>query len=74
MLAGVATTLRNNPNCRIMVMDYCTGSKAKQSVGQSRAEAVRNYLVEREGISADRISIMVGQAGGDCGTIDLRGQ
>ena len=73
MLAGVAATLRNNPNCTIQVIDYCTGSKAKQSVGQSRAEAVVNHLVEREGISRDRISILVGQEGGDCGTIDIRG-
>jgi outer membrane protein OmpA-like peptidoglycan-associated protein len=74
MLAGVAATLRNNPNCTIQIIDYCTGSKAKQSAGQSRAEAVRRHLVEREGISADRITILTGQAGGDCNTIDLRGQ
>lgn len=73
MLAGVAATLRNNPTCRINIIDYCTGNKSKMGVGQSRAEAVRNYLVEREGISADRITIMTGQEGGECGTIDLRG-
>jgi len=73
MLAGVAATLRNNPNCRINIMDYCTGNKSKMGVGQSRAEAVRSYLVEKEGISADRITIMTGQEGGECGTIDLKG-
>ncbi|RYF85718.1 MAG: hypothetical protein EON98_05805 [Chitinophagaceae bacterium] len=73
MLAGVAATLRNNPTCRINIIDYCTGNKSKMGVGQSRAEAVRTYLVEREGISSDRIMIMTGQEGGDCGTIDIRG-
>jgi len=73
MLAGVAATLRNNPNCRINILDYCTGNKSKMGVGQSRAEAVRSYLVEREGISADRITIMTGQEGGECGTIDIKG-
>ena len=74
MLAGVAATLRNNPNCSIQIIDYCTGSKAKQSAGQRRAEAVRTHLIEREGISADRITILTGQEGGDCNTIDIRGQ
>ena len=74
MLAGVAATLRNNPNCRLSIIDYCTGSKAKMGLGQSRAEAVRTYLVEREGISADRITLLTGQEGGECGTIDLRGE
>lgn len=73
MLAGVAATLRNNPTCRIEVIDYCTGNKSKMGVGQNRVDAIVNYLVEREGISRDRISILVGQTGGECGTIDLRG-
>jgi outer membrane protein OmpA-like peptidoglycan-associated protein len=73
LLAGVAATLRNNPNCTVQIIDYCTGSKAKQGAGQSRAEAVRRHLVEREGISADRITILTGQTGGECGTVDIRG-
>jgi len=73
LLAGVAATLRNNPNCTVQIIDYCTGSKAKQGAGQSRAEAVRRHLVEREGISADRITILTGQTGGQCGTVDIRG-
>jgi outer membrane protein OmpA-like peptidoglycan-associated protein len=74
MLAGVAATLRNNPNCRITIVSYCTDSKSKQQSGNARAEAVRRHLVEREGISTDRITILTGQTGGDCNTIDLRGE
>jgi outer membrane protein OmpA-like peptidoglycan-associated protein len=74
MLAGVAATLRNNPNCRISIVSYCTDSKSKQQSGNARAEAVRRHLVEREGISNDRITVLTGQQGGDCNTIDLRGE
>ena len=73
MLASVAAILRNNPTCRLEIVDYCSGSKAKMGTGQRRADAIRNHLVEREGISGDRVTILTGQTGGECGTIDLRG-
>jgi hypothetical protein len=34
---------------------------------------VITYLVEKEGISADRFIFNYGQEGGDCDTVDLRG-
>jgi outer membrane protein OmpA-like peptidoglycan-associated protein len=74
MLATVAAALRNNPNCRITIVGYCTESKAKQSSGAARVENVRRYLVEREGISSDRITVLLGQQGGDCNTVDLRAE
>jgi len=74
MLAGVAARLRNSPNCRITIVGYCTESKAKQSSGSARAENVRKYLVESEGISNDRITVLLAQEGGDCGTVDLRAE
>lgn len=73
-LAGVAARLRNSPDCRITIVGYCTESKAKQSSGSARVENVRKYLVENEGISNDRISILLAQEGGDCNTVDLRGE
>jgi outer membrane protein OmpA-like peptidoglycan-associated protein len=74
MLAGVAATLRNSPDCRITIVGYCQTIKAKQSSGNARAEAIRRHLVEREGISNDRISVLLSQPGGDCNTIDLRSE
>jgi outer membrane protein OmpA-like peptidoglycan-associated protein len=74
LLAGVAARLRNAPNCRITIVGYCTESKAKQSAGSARAENVRKYLVENEGISNDRITVLLAQEGGDCGTVDLRAE
>lgn len=74
MLAGVAARLRNSPNCHITIVGYCTESKAKQSSGSARAENVRRYLVESEGISNDRITVLLGQQGGDCNTVDLKSE
>ena len=73
-LAGVAARLRNSPDCRITVVGYCTESKAKQSSGAARVENVVKYLVEKEGISRDRITTLLGQTGGDCNTVDLKGE
>ncbi|MGV3530493.1 MAG: OmpA family protein [Flavisolibacter sp.] len=74
LLASVASRLRNNPNCRLTVVGYCVSPKAVQSRGVARVDAIVNYLVENEGISRDRITTLYGQAGGDCGTVDLRGE
>ena len=70
----MASRLRNNPNCRLTVVGYCVSPKAVQSRGVARVDAIVNYLVENEGISRDRITTLYGQAGGDCGTVDLRGE
>jgi outer membrane protein OmpA-like peptidoglycan-associated protein len=74
ILAGIAARLRNSPNCRITIVGYCTESKAKQSSGAARAENIQKYFVESEGISADRITLLLAQEGGDCGTVDVRGE
>lgn len=73
-LAGVAATLRNNPNCNISIIGYCKESKAKQNIGTNRVDNVIKYLVESEGISRDRLMPMYGQEGGDCNTVDMRAQ
>ena len=72
MLASVAARLRNNPECRVVVTGYCASSKSEQQRSWDRVNAVINYLVEREGISADRLFFNYGQEGGDCNTVDLR--
>ena len=72
LLASVAARLRNSPECRIVVIGYCASSKSEQQRSWDRVNAVINYLVEREGISADRMIFNYGQEGGDCNTVDLR--
>ncbi len=72
LLASVASRLRNNPECKVVVVGYCNSTKQEQQLSWDRVNSVINYLVEKEGISADRFIFQYGQEGGDCGTVDLR--
>ncbi|RYZ23804.1 MAG: hypothetical protein EOO16_03410 [Chitinophagaceae bacterium] len=72
MLASVAARLRNNPGCRVVVIGYCQSTKAEQQRSWDRVNAVINYMVEKEGLSADRFIFQYGQTGGDCNTVDIR--
>jgi outer membrane protein OmpA-like peptidoglycan-associated protein len=72
MLASVAARMRNNPECRVVVVGYCSSTKTEQQRSWDRVNAVINYLVEREGVSADRFIFSHAQEGGDCNTVDLR--
>ena len=72
MLASVAARLRNNPECRIVVTGYCASSKSEQQRSWDRVNSIINYMVEREGVSAERFYFNYGQEGGDCNTVDLR--
>ena len=57
MLSTVASKMKANPNCNISITGYPEASKAAQAVCNARNESIRKYLVESQGISADRISI-----------------
>jgi outer membrane protein OmpA-like peptidoglycan-associated protein len=72
LLASTAEKLRNSPNCKIAVIGYGESSKAAQQLSWDRVNAVINYLVEKEGISADRFIFRYGQSGGEENTVDLK--
>ncbi len=72
LLASVAARLRNNPECRVTVTGYCASTKAEQQRSWDRVNTIINYMVEREGISQDRLVFVYAQEGGDCNTVDLR--
>jgi outer membrane protein OmpA-like peptidoglycan-associated protein len=72
LLASVAARLRNSPECRIAITGYCASTKAEQQRSWDRVNTIINYLVEREGISQDRLVFIYAQEGGDCNTVDLR--
>ena len=72
LLASVGSRLRNSPGCRVVVVGYCSSNKREQQLSWDRVNAVINYLVEKEGLSADRFIFQYGQEGGDCDTVDLR--
>ncbi|RYY98824.1 MAG: hypothetical protein EOO11_06865 [Chitinophagaceae bacterium] len=72
MLASVAARIKNNPGCKVVVVGYCQSTKAEQQRSWDRVNAVINYMVEKEGVGADRFIFQYGQQGGDCNTVDLR--
>lgn len=73
VLANVAERMRQNPGCRIVVTSYsCEPSKSSQQLSWDRVNVVINYLVEKQGISSDRLIFKYGEMGGDCNTVDLR--
>jgi outer membrane protein OmpA-like peptidoglycan-associated protein len=72
VLTSVAARLRNSPECKVVVIGYCSSSKKEQQLSWDHVNKVIAYLVEQEGLSADRFIFNYGQEGGDCDTVDLR--
>lgn len=73
MLATVASKMRSNATCSINVKGYPAASKASQAECNRRINDIKNYLIEKEGISADRITINCEVGGGDSNTVDIKG-
>jgi OmpA-OmpF porin, OOP family len=72
MLATVASKLKENANCAIMITGYPLASKASQALCNKRVSAIKTYLAEKEGISADRVLINCEPGGGDVNVIDIK--
>ncbi|WP_008588154.1 OmpA family protein [Niabella soli] len=71
-LATVASKLRANPNCKVVVVGYCAATKKQQQLSWDHVNKVITHLQEKEGISGDRFIFSSGQEGGDCNTVDIR--
>lgn len=72
MLATVASKMKTSPTCNITINGYPEASKASQAVCQKRVEAAKQYLVESQSISADRITTNCEVGGGDKNTLDIK--
>lgn len=72
LLAIVADRMRTNSDCKIVVSGYCASNKREQQRSWERVNAIITYLVEKEGIRADRMIFRYAQEGGDCDTVDIR--
>jgi hypothetical protein len=72
MLATVSAKLKANPTCNITINGYPEASKASQANCQKRLDAIKIYLIEKEGISADRITTNCEVGGGDKNTVDVK--
>ena len=73
VLQNVASRLRNNPECKVVVIGYCSSNKKEQQLSWDHVNKVITHLIEKEGISADRFIFKYGEEGGDCDTVDIRG-
>lgn len=72
LLASIAQKMRDNSECKVAVVGYCSSSKSEQQLSWDRVNAVINYLVDKEGVGSDRFIFKYGQEGGDCNTVDLK--
>lgn len=73
MLKTVAEKLKANPNCTITINGYPETSKASQAACQKRLETIKIYLIEKEGISADRVvTSCEGIGAGDKNSVDIK--
>jgi hypothetical protein len=72
MLARVSAMLKENPDCKISINGYPQASKAAQANCQKRLETIKIYLIEKEGISADRITTNCEVGAGDKNSIDIK--
>jgi|GEM_PF-6384931 len=73
ILASVANTLWASPACKVRVTGgYCGDTQESRVLSWRRVNAVISYLVQEQGISADRFIFKYNQPGGSCGIIDLQ--
>ncbi len=72
MLATVGSKLKGSAACSITINGYPAASKASQALCNKRLELIKSYLVETEGISADRIATNCEVGGGDANTVDIK--
>jgi outer membrane protein OmpA-like peptidoglycan-associated protein len=72
MLATVASKLKDNANCSIMITGYPAASKASQALCNKRVVVIKTYLAEKEGISADRVLTSCEPGGGNMNVIDIK--
>ncbi len=74
LVGSVASSLRGNPLCKLIVCGSAAKSKSGQSLGQKRVDAIVKYLVEVQGISADRVVAQYDCHEGDPSVVELRAE
>lgn len=70
-LSSAAAQLNSNPNCKVKIVGYGASNKRAQQLSWDRVNAVKNFLVEKQGISEGRIIFTYGYDG-DANTVDLQ--
>lgn len=70
-LSRLASAMRSNPTCKIVVMGNGNASKVDQQRSWDRVNAVINYMVDKQGIDRDRFIFQYGQ-NGNTNAVDYR--
>ena len=70
-IASIAAKMKTRPGCRITIKGYPETTKSSQAVCQKRVDAIKLQLIEREGISADRITTNCEVGGGDKNIVEF---
>ncbi len=69
-LQSVAAQLKERPDCKLKVSGHASGDKMSQQLSWERVNAIIRYLVEKTGISQNRLIFEYG-TNGDPNTVDL---
>lgn len=70
-LASLASQMRANPNCNVVITGNGNSSKVAQQLSWDRVNAIINYMVDRQGIDRDRFIFQYGR-GGNGNTVEYR--
>ncbi len=71
LLASAADKMKASPTCIVGIISHGEADKRSQQMSWDKANAVRNYLVQSLGISADRLVFKYGESGSS-DTVDLQ--
>ncbi len=70
-LSQLASGMRSNPTCKVVVMGNGNGSKVEQQRSWDRVNSVINYMVDKQGIDRERFIFQYGQ-NGNPNSVDYR--
>lgn len=71
LLRLVANQLRANPTCKLKVIGYGNDCKKCLQLSWDHVNTAINFLIEKEGISPDRLIFLYAQDGGSPTVVDL---
>ena len=72
LLDIIAKKLQEHPACTITISAYPKANKRMQALAVKKVELIKTYLIEKAGITAERISTNFAIEGGDPDTIDFK--
>lgn len=71
VLTSLGGMLKASENCKVKIVGHPLADKRSQARNQKRIDAVVKYLVETQGITADRVEAVYDGGAGDENTVDI---